>query len=201
MQVSAADLALIGYRFWEKVGCPDGEDGCWPWLGAVRKGYGCYWLDGRLVSAHRLVYERHIGPIPDGFEIDHVCNNRCCVNPNHLRKLPHRQNTVRRTGPITHCPHGHPYTAENLIFRKRPGSATRLNRRCRTCVNAQERVRAARIAEAKRQQRDRNRPALRCSTCGHLRHFDRLPLTSPETKLWCESCRVGRLFAPLTASP
>ena len=63
-------------RFFKKV-----EDGCWLWRGATTNGYGVFGLrDGVKVKAHRLAWELYCGPIPEGMNVLHHCDNRRCVN-------------------------------------------------------------------------------------------------------------------------
>jgi len=107
---------------------------------------GYAYIAGKL--AHRAAYEHHIGPIPAGLHIDHVCHNsatdcaggsmclhRRCLNPAHLEAVPSAVNvrrspasTASRNAAKTHCPQGHPYTPENTYYSPRRG------RTCKTCA-------------------------------------------------------------------
>lgn len=73
--------------------------GCWNWNRRVCKaGYGMANRRGTgnpPIMAHRLLYEIHVGMIPEGLEIDHLCRNRRCVNPAHLEPVTREEN-IRR---------------------------------------------------------------------------------------------------------
>ena len=103
--------------------------GCWLWQAHKLKGYGTFHAGTRgMVYAHRYAYERLVGPIPGGLTIDHLCRVPACVNPAHLEPVTQSEN--RKRVPLkTHCPHGHPYSGDNVL-RKKDGS-----RACRTCKN------------------------------------------------------------------
>src|SRR6188472_1096483 len=75
---------VFGPHLWDKRDMGY-ETPCWVWNGAVRTtGYGQF---SRCTFAHRLSYETHVGPIPDGLDIDHLCGVRLCVNPDHLEPV------------------------------------------------------------------------------------------------------------------
>ena len=83
-------------RFWSKV---EQTDGCWNWTkGGHPSGYGTFCHQGKNVPAHRYSYQLANGSIPAGLSIDHICHNRGCVNPAHLRAVTHKQNHENRAG-------------------------------------------------------------------------------------------------------
>jgi hypothetical protein len=132
--------------------------GCWPWQGNINdSGYGRRRVGtpGILWRAHVLVYVELVGPIPDGFELDHTCHtndpacpggrmclHRRCVRPVHLEPVTPGENWLRgrslsrQAMDVTHCPQGHPYSLENTYLHQGRG---RLYRRCRICIRASNR--------------------------------------------------------------
>lgn len=123
---------------------------CHLWTGRVTSmGYG---VEGREL-AHRLAWARaNHRSIPEGMVIHHDCENKLCVNPDHLRCVSHAEHNrlhlnagswYERQRAKTHCPHGHEYTPENTKVK-------RGRRHCRECMRVYNRAyqgrRAPRVA-------------------------------------------------------
>lgn len=124
------------------------EDGCHVFTRNIdQQGYGRISVNGEKQLAHRVAHELFIGPIPNGFEVDHLCFNRACVNPAHLEAVTPLVNTMRSSAPSalnarkTHCDAGHPFSPENTRRR-----TDRRGRLCRACDRDRARAYRARRA-------------------------------------------------------
>ncbi len=83
-------------RFLKKVSV-DQRTGDWNWTGArSEKGYGQFWNEGHNNRSHRVSYEHFVGVIPEGYEIDHLCENESCCNPLHLEAVEGKINLMRK---------------------------------------------------------------------------------------------------------
>ena len=112
------------------------ENGCWLWPSKLKNGYG--FISARHVAktrlVHRIAYIVFVGPIKAGYEIDHLCRVRNCINPKHLEAVSRKINRDRQTNAMVACRNGHPYTEESTYWRSDGG------RNCRVCgmLNAQK---------------------------------------------------------------
>jgi hypothetical protein len=106
------------------------EDGCWNWTGSkTSDGYGRISYHGATYT-HRVAYEVFVGPIPEGYEVDHLCRNTSCCNPGHLEPVTPQENLSRREGPLT-CRKQHD---ESFIYITSAGRKS-----CRACRNERKR--------------------------------------------------------------
>lgn len=84
-------------RFWQSFEVD--ASGCWNWTVTVnQKGYGRMWTGSRTMVAHRFAYELVNGPVPDGLDAAHLCHNRRCVNPDHIKAMTRSENLLMRPG-------------------------------------------------------------------------------------------------------
>lgn len=105
-------------RFWDKVLF---TSDCWEWIaGKDKDGYGIFKLDKKVIKAYKYSYELYNGKISHNLEMDHICENRKCVNPAHLQAVSHQENCKHSQNYCrnkTHCPLGHEYTQENTYYK------------------------------------------------------------------------------------
>jgi len=127
---------------------PSSFGACWLWTGC--KTIGGYAQIGKggdgggNFLGHRLSFVLAFGPIPEGMELDHLCNTRHCVNPLHLEAVTHAVNMRRARDRRETCSNGHSRSEKNTRWEKSG------NRKCRPCGAEQSRrVRAKKRSEAK----------------------------------------------------
>lgn len=124
------------------------DNNCWIWIGAkTSNGYGNVRVNKIGYRTHRLIYALFVAPVPLGKGKDipvlhHICNNRLCCNPAHLRLISDRENILRGNGATakkarqTHCKNGHLLPAP-----------IRGHRRCMICHRAWNRRNYAKNTE------------------------------------------------------
>lgn len=111
--------------------------------GITTNGYSRITINGKQIQAHRWVWELLNGPIDEGMVIDHMCSNRKCILPSHLRVISQQQNIMAGKHNIdnrSHCNQGHPFIKENIMIRKSG------KRECAECNRIRARAKYAKKA-------------------------------------------------------
>jgi hypothetical protein len=120
-------------------------NGCIHFTGPILDtGYGLVWNGTKQQAAHRAAYEFFVGPIPEGYTIDHECHNadltcrrgnlcphRRCINPEHLTPKPLLENWRAARARLTHCKRGHPFNEENTYWHLNAGYWCRQCKQCK----------------------------------------------------------------------
>lgn len=157
-------IVSLSDRLLTKVVC-DVATKCWNFTGhRNRDGYGMLAIGHRATDrTHRIAYQLFTGPIPQGHEIHHVCENRGCCNPAHLVAVVRKQHlkmTPRWAGNRTHCPQGHEYTPDNIVQAALRNRGVRQCRACALVASANyDRKNADRIRARRKAQKERDRAA------------------------------------------
>lgn len=112
----------------------DYQDSCWGWSKRKHKfGYGKHYWCGKTGSPHRAIYKLLVDENIDGLDVDHLCRNPECCNPNHLEAVTSRENTLRGVSPPavnskkTVCKNGHNFNDTGFW---RNGNNSRLCKQC-----------------------------------------------------------------------
>ncbi len=127
------------------------KDGCWGWKNKLlNTGYGTMHVNGKNMTGHRISLMVHGIEIPPKMCVDHICRNRACTNPEHLRIVTRGQNVLENSDGLaaknkakTHCLNGHKFDETNLYLNK--GSDGTLRRHCRRCRYEHKRDRRKRL--------------------------------------------------------
>jgi HNH endonuclease len=106
-------------------------DGCFAYDGPQAYGYPQCKYAGKSHRVHRLLYEYLVGAVPEGSHLHHACQNKGCVNIDHL--IPLTRTEHAREHHKTHCPQGHPYDGDNLYVNPQG------YRECRACHRKRKR--------------------------------------------------------------
>jgi len=127
-----ADIGAAAGRLESKIAVTD--TGCHEWQGSRLRGYGSFWMNGRLWRAHRAAWTLFRSPIPKGMCVLHTCDSPGCVNIEHLYLGTQKDNSQdrKRRGrhpqhQQTHCKRGHLLSGGNL-YKRADG-----HRDCRAC--------------------------------------------------------------------
>lgn len=74
------------------------KNGCWIWQGLKNNGYGLVYVSPNMLFAHKYVYENERGKLPKRTNLLHMCKNKACVNPEHMK--PRKRKAIQLYGAV-----------------------------------------------------------------------------------------------------
>ena len=159
-----------------------------------RLGYGQVYYDGRNRLVHRITYVEFVGLIPQDKVLDHICQNRCCCEPSHLRVVTQRENVHAGIAPAaqnvrkTRCKRGHPLNGDNLFTR--PNG----DRVCRKCKRMKDQESEERIRIQRTKLPKQPRPLKMHCLRGHPLSGENLYI-QPDGSRICKICSRAKVQA------
>ena len=120
--------------------CVVTPSGCWEWKGKINTatGYANFDANNKFYTGHKFSYEYFVKPVSGKNIVHHLCENKTCCNPEHLKEITYKEHTRKHDTPCginsrkTHCNHGHKLTETNTYIT--PNG----RRQCRICNTARQ---------------------------------------------------------------
>ena len=178
-QFLVSSFLPFSVKFWSHVDLSN-RTGCWSWIGAkCGDGYGRLSLNRKSFQAHRVALALDGYRLTSGLVVDHLCRNRACVRPDHLRETTHKENMTAPGTPAARdsCARGHLFSQENTSIDRR-GART-----CKICRRLRKRARYIRNFE----------PAIKKTHCQRGHEFNEENVyTAPDGRRRCKTCSSVR---------
>lgn len=132
------------------------KNGCWEWFSAFQGGYGVFSIRDITYKAHRISLHLHLGTLDLNLYVDHICRNRKCVNPDHLREVDARTNVMENSQALAlqnaskvQCYRGHSFDQDNTYVNPKGQRMCLICRTINSRINEPKRNKKVRAYQAK----------------------------------------------------